>query len=691
MKKLILFLIFSCGFNAVFAQTFNGTGGPIPDDGTPVDFPITVSGLPGSIDTTTFGLEGICINITHTWDEDLDISLIAPDGTEVLLTSANGGSGDNYTNTCFNNSAPVSIMAGSAPFTGFYRPQGDLSIINNNQDPNGIWILHIRDTYPFADQGTLHNWSITFGNNPAVPVLHFTSSNLPIMVINTSGPIPDEPKVMADMGIIYNGAGAINYITDPFNHYNGKIGIERRGSSSQSFPKKGYGFETWDTAGVEIKVPLLGMPSESDWVLHASYSDKTLMRNVISYKLYRDMGRYAPRTVYCELVFNGQYMGVYVLIEKIKRDNNRVNIAKLSTASNTGVNLTGGYIIKIDKMTGNGGAGWTSPYPPAVNPNGQTIYFQYEYPKPDSMTIWQKTYIQQYVDSFETALAGAVFADTVMGYRRYCNEYSFIDYFILNEISRNVDGYRLSTYLYKDKITNPGDGKLVIGPPWDYDIAWHNANYCNGQLTTGWAYQFGNACSGDGFQVPSWWNRMLQDTLFRNRLKCRWTDLRQNVLSDTAITHWIDTTAAFLDQAQIRNFIQWPVLGVYVWPNPSPVPATYAGEITALKNWILTRMNWLDNNMPGTCITTGIADYELNSSIGIFPNPATDQITISVNEGAVSHFEIYSAIGKSIYSETAAGNKNAVTVDISQLASGVYFVRVHSGNQVSVSKFTVSR
>src|SRR6185503_18419834 len=123
-------------------------------------------------------------------------------------------------------------------------------------------------------------------------------------------------------------------------------------------------------------------------------------------------------------------MGVYTLMEKIKRDNNRVDIAKLTTLENTGVDLTGGYIIKIDKITGNGGAGWTSPYPPVVNGNGQTIYFQYEYPKPDSITIQQQTYIQQYVDSFENALANVNFADTVTGFRKYCDENSFIDYFI---------------------------------------------------------------------------------------------------------------------------------------------------------------------------------------------------------------------------------------------------------------------
>jgi subtilisin-like proprotein convertase family protein len=694
MKKFLLSVIFSFVFSGIFSQTFTGGGGLIPDDGTPIDFSLPVSGLPNSIDTLTFGLETVCINVTHTYDSDLDIYLIAPDGTQILLSSANGGGGHDYTNTCFDNAAPTSIAAGSPPFTGTFRPQGDLGLINNNQNPNGVWRLHFQDTYPFADQGNLLSWSITFGSSPAIPHFIFSSSNLPIIVIHTATSIPDEPKIMGDMGIIYNGVSAINHLTDSFNNYNGKIGIELRGSSSQQFPKKGYGFETWDTAGVEINASLLGMPAESDWILSASYSDKTLMHNVLAYKLYRDMGRYAPRTVYCELVLNGQYVGVYMLMEKIKRDNNRVNIAHLTTLENTGVNLTGGYIIKIDKITGNGGAGWTSPYPPVVNSAGQTIYFQYEYPKPDSITPQQQTYIQQYVDSFEDALASANFADTATGYRKYCDENSFIDYFILNEISRNVDGYRLSTFLYKDKIDNPGGGKLVIGPPWDYDIAWHNAEYCDGQLTVGWAIQFGNVCGGDYWQLPTWWNRMFQDPLFRDHLKCRWNELRQNVLSDAAIMNWIDTTASYLNDGQTRNFITWPILGIYVWPNPVPIPSTYAGEITQLKNWILARLNWLDNYMPGNlnCIITGTEGSAADkSSFSIFPNPATNEFTVYDLRSTISKVEILDVLGKKVYEERLTSDIGHLTISAADFSPGIYFVRVSADATIFSSKIIISK
>jgi hypothetical protein len=178
----------------------------------------------------------------------------------------------------------------------------------------------------------------------------FTSSNLPIVIIETNGQtIPDEPKINVDMGIIYNGPGQMNYITDPYNEYDGIVGIERRGNSSQYyFPKKQYAFETRDSLSMNLNVSLLGMPEENDWILHAPYSDKTLMRNVLAYKMASDLGDYASRTAYCEVVINGDYKGVYVLMEKIKRDVNRVNITELDENDIAGDSLTGGYMVKIE-------------------------------------------------------------------------------------------------------------------------------------------------------------------------------------------------------------------------------------------------------------------------------------------------------------------------------------------------------
>ncbi len=138
---------------------------------------------------------------------------------------------------------------------------------------------------------------------------------------------------------------------DPGNIYTGKVGIEIRGRYSANLPQKPYGFETRDEAGNNLNVPILGMPEENDWILTANYNDKAFLRNFLAFELFRKMGHYAPRTVYCEVVLNDAYQGIYLLGEKIKRDKNRVDIAKLNPDENSGDDLTGGYIFVNDYYT----------------------------------------------------------------------------------------------------------------------------------------------------------------------------------------------------------------------------------------------------------------------------------------------------------------------------------------------------
>lgn len=689
MRSFLLFFIALSSTALLHAQTYSSTsGGPVPDGGPMVQFPLTVSGLAPSTIDTLFGLETVCFNITHTWDADLNISLQAPDGTIVNLSVANGADGDNYTNTCLNASAPNSIVSGSAPFTGTFKPQGFIGVINNGQNGNGTWKLLIEDTYA-ADAGNLINWSITFGNNPAKP-FDFKSSNLPIVIVNTAGfTIPDEPKISAHMGIIYNGAGVRNYVTDPFNNYNNTIGIEIRGSTSQwLFPQKSYGFETRDVLGVQKDTIVLGMPSEHDWILYAPYDDKTCMRNVLTYDIANKTGHYASRTQFCELLINGQYQGVYVLMEKIKRDADRVNISKLLPADISGDQLTGGYIIKVDRDEG-AGSTWTSPYP-AVD--GSPVKFVHVYPQNGTIVSQQRTYIQNYIDTVEDALASPNFADPLTGYRKYIGENTFIDYFILNEVSKNVDGYRLSTYFYKDKQSS--GGKLKAGPVWDYNLAWWNANYCNGDISSGWAYDIGSVCPGD-FQPNFWWGRLLEDPAYTAQLRCRWDELRLSALSIPVLNNYVDSIASYLGEAQVRQFTAWPILGIYTWPNPNPIPADYSGEITALKTWISDRIMWLDANMPGTC-NIGINENVLNeNSVKVFPNPFTNSFTLNfyLLQPQKLNIRITDLLGrvvkdigqKEFSSGTAAFD---VSIGKEQLNNGMYLLTISSDNGMIVKKIT---
>jgi len=658
--------------SVVTSQTFSGNGGQIPDDGNAIEFSILVQNLiPSTIDTANFGLETICINLNHTWDADLDIRLIAPDGTSILLTSGIGGSGQNYSVTCFNNHATASIMSGHAPFNGTFRPLGWLGKANNGQNANGTWKLRILDTYPWADTGILYDWNITFGSNPS-GLFNLYSSDIPIIVINSNQlEIPDEPKIDAMMGIIHNGQGNLNFINDPFNDYSGHIAIEMRGSSSQYFPKKSYAFETRDEFGNNNNVNLLGLPKENDWLLIANFTDKSLMRNSFTYDKAREMGYWAPRSRYCELVINGEYLGVYSLMESVKLDDDRIDIAELLPDSITGDALTGGYILKIDKWTGANNDGWQSAFLPPIHSNGQTIFFMYHYPKPDIIVPQQKAYIQNFINQFETTLNGNQFNDPVNGYYQYIDIQSFVDYFIINELAKNVDGYRLSTFLHKDRDSR--GGKLTIGPVWDFDLAYRNADYCGGDDYTGWAYKFGNVCPDDGYQIPFWWDRLLEDSVFISTLSCRWQNLRISGLDTTTIFNHIDSVALYLQQAQSRNFYQWPILGIYIWPNPSPLAQNYSEEINGLKKWFRNRLHWLDNNMPGFCPNVSL-DETVHKNIRIFPNPAVDYLFFDGPYCKTSRIVIYNLQNIPVVQEMLTNQP----IFVGHLSSGMYVYTIEN-------------
>lgn len=467
--------------------------------------------------------------------------------------------------------------------------------------------------------------------------VNFESSNFPIVVIDTQGrTIVDEPKITATMGIIDNGPGLLNSINDSFNNYDGFIGIEYRGSSSQFlFPKKSFGIETRDELGENLNVSVLGMPEENDWVLHGPYSDKAMIRNLLTFELGRSLGRYASRTRLVEIILNDEYWGVYLFMEKIKRDKNRVDISKLTEDEVSGDDLTGGYIIKIDKFDGtNSGDGWTSPYPPVGRQrNEQVIFFQFDYPKNRDIVDAQREYIKKYVTDFENALYGPDFRDPDLGYKQYVNLDSFVDFLIMMEVTRNVDAYRLSTFFYKDK--NSNGGKITMGPIWDFNLAFGNANYCNGWLTNGWAWDFNSICPDDFWLNPFWWDRLMEDAAFSSRLTSRWTGLRSGPFKTETIISYIDSVASELDEAQQRNYERWDILGQPIWPNYF-IGFTYSSEIEHLKNWVINRMEWLDTNL---FLTTSISEtgYEEIQPV-IKPNPFTDHISFELPGNFSIHF-----------------------------------------------------
>ena len=439
-------------------------------------------------------------------------------------------------------------------------------------------------------------------------------SKIPYVVIETHGiGILNEPKIAAEM-IVYEQKVEVKRV---------QIGIEYRGSTSfRLSDKKSYGIETWDTGGNDIDETFFDFPAEEDFILLGQIVnieehyiwDRTMIFNYVGYNLYREMGQYASRTKLVEVELNGEYLGVYVFMEKLKHDKERIDVSKLEPTDNDPESITGGYILKIDKTAGGDNnlnqpleyfeTNWDDDarYTEAISfrsqydINGNLIvfepfgepyhsnqyletYFLYEYPKSENISEAQKTYIQKYIHDFETALLTDDFTTDIRTYTNYIELESFVDHFILNELVRNVDGYRLSTYMYKDR----GE-KLKMGPVWDLNIAYNNGERIP---IDDWVINYNDHVQQDAWMMPFWWPRIMEDPLFRSALKERWNRLRLSTLSNIELLYLVNQTAAYLEDngAVRRNYNKWD----------QGIGVDYTSSIESLKSYLETRAQWMDD------------------------------------------------------------------------------------------------
>ncbi|MDZ4824584.1 MAG: CotH kinase family protein [Flavobacteriales bacterium] len=574
-KHLLLLLISFFLASGFHSQTFNSTVDQwIPDDGSTVYHTIDVSGLADVINGD-FGLVQVCLNLDHTYDADMEVKLSAPDGTIFTLFAGIGGGDDNWEDCCLRDDAADFIYNSWPPYTGTFKPMGNMGNVNNGQNPNGTWALVLYDNYAWADQGYLFDWSISFDVNAPEPFV-FPGSTLPVVKISTFGiEIPNDPKVEALFELVNHDDGSLNFYTDTVYEYAGNVLIELQGFTGPYYPKKNYDFDVIDDLGNKIDTSLLDMPAENDWMLKAEYLDGTLMYNSIAYEFSRRMGQYAPRTKFCEVFVDGDYVGVYTLTEKVKRDNNRVDIAKLNPEDIAGTELTGGYIIE---MNINGAPGnWNSEYEAInVGTNGLPVEFKHVYPKATDIDPIQHGYIKAWVDSFEYALHQPDFDDPFGGYRKWIDEDSFIDFMLVNEFSTNYDSYGRSTYLFKDKSTSD-DSLMHIGPPWDYD-----RGFC---CAENWVWEE----THPGWPFPDWWEIFHTDSLFLEHEWCRWTSLREDIFSTENFMGFVDSLHTLLDGIAERNYERWPELGVWNWD----------GNVEYLQTLLTDRLEWMDNNITG--------------------------------------------------------------------------------------------
>ena len=510
----------------------------------------------------------------------------------------------------------------------------------------------------------------------------FGESNLPIILINTFGQqIIDDPRIPAYMGIIDNSSG-INQIDDPYNNYDGHITIEKRGNSSQWQEKAPYRFETVDNDGENNNVELLGMPTENDWVLYAPWQDKTMIRNALTYNLSNQIGRYASRTRHIELYINEEYRGVYVLMEKIKRDNDRIDISKLEPNEITGDELTGGYILKFDwYYTGDNIGGFESA--------NDGMLYNYHYPKASDIVPEQENYIQTYINNFESIMLNDDYTNELTGYPSIMNVESFIDFILLQELSKNVDAYRLSTYICKDK--NSVDERLTAGPVWDFNHGYGNCDYGQTWETENWLLEY-NPEGGD--QMAFWWELLWEDENFKLKTAERYSALRSTIFSTNNINSIIDSIVNHIGPAVDRNFNRWALLGNYVWPNYY-VFDTYEEEINYLKSWTAERLEWMDSEILLLDIKKDILPLE-SSLKNPYPNPFNPKTTFTIEHNTQSSImlDIYNILGKKIWSFNnqilpKGEHKiiwNSVDDEGNSIESGVYLYKYYINNNSKTGK-----
>ena len=429
------------------------------------------------------------------------------------------------------------------------------------------------------------------------PALLDFNSNLPLVIINTFGQyLSSDAKVPVSVRFI-DPRDKRTWLNGPAN-FDGRGELKIRGFSSLRFPKHSFTLKTTDGAGHGLKVPLLGLPKESDWVLYAPYSDKTLIRDALAYELSNKMGRYAPRTKFVEVfvsvggrVTRNNYQGLYVFEEKIKRSKDRVNLETLGPDDNEEPKITGGYIFKRDHTDlPDGGPMRRGRFNQNVASDreygfrtSRGVHLFYVEPKEKEMTPAQKLWLNRYLNEFESVLYGSKFNHPTQGYAKYLDVDSFIDHHWIVELSKNIDGLRYSCFMQKDR-----GGKIKMEPIWDWNLSFGNANYHEGWEPQGWYYPLLRETE------ICWFRRLAQDPDFEQRHIDRWAELRRNQFAPDRILARVDEMAAQLNESQARNFQRWPVLGRFVNPNWY-VGRTYRDEIAWMKQWIQQRIAWIDS------------------------------------------------------------------------------------------------
>jgi len=384
-----------------------------------------------------------------------------------------------------------------------------------------------------------------------------TIDALPVLNIDTDGAAPIVSKddyLKGTFSLAVDGAAPVT----------GTLEVRGRGNSTWTMPKKPYRLKLTNSTA------LMGMPANKHWVLLANYADKTLMRNDIAFMFSRSLGmEYTVRSQYVDLSVNGVYQGVYQLAEHIRIGKDRVNIPELKVTDTAADKISGGYLLEIDFRRGEA---------LCIDSTHRMEPFCVSSPETLLDPAWsaQRAYIEKYLADTEAALFSDNFADPATGYAAYLDVDSTINYYLINELFKNVDGAVTSAFLYKKR-----GGKLFFGPIWDFDLALSNAGYDGVGLTDGWH-----------IRKATWFARLFEDPAFEAKVKARWQQLKAEGKFEQ-IFQYAEARALWLDNAETKNFNLWPIFFEQSWYTRI-ILGSYDLEVQEMIRWQRERLVWMD-------------------------------------------------------------------------------------------------
>lgn len=449
------------------------------------------------------------------------------------------------------------------------------------------------------------------------------SSDLPVLVLNNYGKStpPAEGQQPAYLHV-FEPVNGVTSMTNPPS-LSLRVGIGARGSSTLGYEKVSLNLELRNEFEEDRNRSLLGLPSDSDWVLYAPNNfEPILIHNPYAHQLARDLGAYSSRTRFVELFlitdsigtirYPGAYNGIYVLEERVRRSPDRVDVDKLEPEHLRAPEVTGGYLLKVDR-TGPGEGGFSTPR------QGMVYVEPSEAEIRQTARAAQRQYLQTHFNAFESTLYGANWKDPVTGYRSYIDVPAWIDYHLINVLTFNVDALRLSAYLYK-----PRNGKITFGPQWDFDRALNSTDgrdanprvWCTPGSSQGAATDFFNDTT------QAWWGRLFTDLEFYQQWIDRYQDLRDSHFATTNLHRLVDQLTDEVRKAQPRERTKWGRL--------APPRGSFNTEISSLKTWLNNRVTFMDSQF--------VQRPRLSTPGGRFEG--TTHVTLTGPSGAILYYTL---------------------------------------------------